>query len=196
MENDDKMGEMGDTGELGEKSSSDLLEVGFDEAGFGEAGTEPLDLDEPGRGGVGNAEYEPHEGCRFVRITVPVDSAEESDVSDDLAAIGCGRGCGTSLNSCGRRCEPRASSLLGTFARGMASTVLGSPLPRECFLEAGRILALSSLGVGCDNRLRRVGAGALTKERSWYECRDCDPFIPSRSVGRSFALRILNGAIA
>lgn len=44
-ENDDRMGEMGDTGEPGKMSSSDLLE-----AGLGEGETELLDLDEPGRG--------------------------------------------------------------------------------------------------------------------------------------------------
>lgn len=44
-ENDDRMGEMGDTGEPGKRSSSELFE-----AGLAEAETELLDLDEPGRG--------------------------------------------------------------------------------------------------------------------------------------------------
>lgn len=44
-ENDDKMGEIGETGEPGKKSSSDLFE-----AGLREVETELLDLDEPGRG--------------------------------------------------------------------------------------------------------------------------------------------------
>lgn len=63
----------------------------------------------------------------MVRITVPVDSVDESDVSEDLAGIdgGCGVCRGTSLNSCGRPCDPRASSLLGIL-EVIASSVIGS----------------------------------------------------------------------
>lgn len=136
-------------------------------------------------------------------------------------AIGaCVVDCGTSLNSWGIRCDPRASSLLvtleggvassllellnrgtassplGILARGIASSLIGSSLARGFFIDIKRLLASSSLGVGCDSRCGRVGAGAAMKERSWYECRDCDPLLPSRSLAMSLALRILNGATA
>lgn len=130
-------------------------------------------------------------------MTVPLDSADESDASEDLVAIGAGGvDCGTSLKSCGSRCEPRASSLLGMLDSGMTSSAIGSLPVRGYFIEAACFLASSSFGVGCDSRLGRAGAGAAKKERSWYECRDCDPVLPSRSIATSFALRIRSGAIA
>ena len=73
----------------------------------------------------------------MVRITVPVDSVDERDVSEDLAGIdvACGVCRGTSVNSCGSRCDPWSSSLLGTLGV-IVSAVLGAPLVWGYFIEA------------------------------------------------------------
>lgn len=83
VEKEDKMGEIGDFGESGDRSSSDLLEICLSDID-----DEPSDFTEPGRRWPGNAELMPWDDLRYVRITVPVDSTEESDVSDVLFPMG------------------------------------------------------------------------------------------------------------
>ena len=185
MDIDDEMGETGEPGEFaGDTFPSDLLETGWSEGP-----PEWLDLEELGRG-WGKAEYEPREGFRRVRITVPVDSADESEVSEVLLMIG-GIGSGMTLKSWVCRCDPSASSLRGTL--GSITMSSDSTMASSIWCDAGSVLGPTSMRRrGCE-----VDEGGFCTGDDLGIGRD-RVFSLSRPAAISFSLplRILNGAVA
>ena len=103
-------------------------------------GRESLELFEKPETGLGKAEYEPR--TRLLGLmTVPVDSADDSELSEDLAATGCRLM--FAVESCMKEGEPSASVRLGTLGSCTISSDSLSSSSMPSRMVSNRVPALT-----------------------------------------------------